>query len=60
MTVFKACIKILKKNFGLDLIYIGIFTFMMVMTLKNGPTVDTDVFQAESMDVGVIDLDQHV
>ena len=58
MTVFRACMKILRQNIGLFLLYIGIFFFMMMMTVKDNGGAKVDSFELESLKIGFIDEDE--
>lgn len=57
MTVFKSCIKILKRNTGLFMLYIGIFFAMTAVMAKSLPDEESDEFRIKSVKVGIIDLD---
>ncbi|MGC4019422.1 MAG: ABC transporter permease [Muricomes sp.] len=57
MTVFKAYMKIMKRNIGLILMYLGVFmviTFIIQSVTKNQ---EKDGYQAESVKIGFVDED---
>ena len=57
MTVFKGYMKILKKNFGLVIMYLVIF-FSVALALQAAAGKEGgDSYQSKSIDIGIVDED---
>ncbi len=58
MTVFKACIKIAKSKCSITLLYLLIFTALLIGFQKSDSSHSEDMFQDRSVKIGIIDEDQ--